>query len=127
MINIVRFVANGGWNQVPADKKLKLGVSDQAVVALRQRLMVSGDLSRKAGLSPKFDSYVDGAVKRFSGTPRLSRRWRNRQIYFCCVERFCPDRLMQLETNLVRLRSMSGFLGDRYVMVNIPARPDRGG
>ena len=30
-------------------------------------------------------------------------------------------RLMQLETNLVRLRSMSGFLGDRYVMVNIPA------
>ncbi len=30
-------------------------------------------------------------------------------------------RLGQLETNLVRLRSMSGFLGDRYVMVNIPA------
>jgi murein L,D-transpeptidase YcbB/YkuD len=27
----------------------------------------------------------------------------------------------QLETNLVRLRSMSGFLGDRFVMVNIPA------
>jgi murein L,D-transpeptidase YcbB/YkuD len=25
-----------------------------------------------------------------------------------------------LETNLVRLRSMSGYLGDRYVMVNIP-------
>ena len=32
-----------------------------------------------------------------------------------------PVRLGQLETNLVRLRSMSGFLGDRYVMVNIPA------
>ena len=30
-------------------------------------------------------------------------------------------RLGQLETNLVRLRSMSGILGDRYVMVNIPA------
>lgn len=30
-------------------------------------------------------------------------------------------RLSQLETNLVRLRSMSGYLGDRYVMVNIPA------
>ena len=30
-------------------------------------------------------------------------------------------RLGQLETNLVRLRSMSGYLGDRYVMVNIPA------
>src|SRR5690606_5413095 len=30
-------------------------------------------------------------------------------------------RLGQLETNLVRLRLMSGFLGNRYVMVNIPA------
>jgi len=30
-------------------------------------------------------------------------------------------RLGQLETNLIRLRSMSGFLGNRYIMVNIPA------
>src|SRR5690606_9109099 len=30
-------------------------------------------------------------------------------------------RLGQLETNLVRLRTMSGDLGQRYVMVNIPA------
>ncbi len=29
--------------------------------------------------------------------------------------------LASSQTNLVRLRSMSGFLGDRYVMVNIPA------
>ncbi len=36
-------------------------------------------------------------------------------------------RLGQLETNLVRLRSMSGYLGDRYVMVNIPAASDRSG
>ncbi len=32
-----------------------------------------------------------------------------------------PVRLGQLETNLVRLRTMSGDLGPRYVMVNIPA------
>ena len=30
-------------------------------------------------------------------------------------------RLGQLETNLVRLRTMSGDLGGRYVMVNVPA------
>jgi murein L,D-transpeptidase YcbB/YkuD len=30
-------------------------------------------------------------------------------------------RLGQLETNRVRLSSMSGYLGDRFVMVNIPA------
>ena len=32
-----------------------------------------------------------------------------------------PVRLGQLETNLVRLRTMSGDLGPRYVMVNVPA------
>ncbi len=30
-------------------------------------------------------------------------------------------RLMQLQTNLVRVQSMSGDLGVRHVMVNIPA------
>jgi len=30
-------------------------------------------------------------------------------------------RFRQLETNLVRLRSLSGYLGNRYVMVNVPA------
>src|SRR5690606_27137080 len=32
-----------------------------------------------------------------------------------------PVRLGQLETNVVRLRAMSGNLGARYVVVNIPA------
>ena len=30
-------------------------------------------------------------------------------------------RIRQLEINLVRLRSFSGFLGQRYVVTNIPA------
>ena len=114
-------VGNGGWNQVPADKKLKLGVSDQSVVALRQRLMVSGDLSRKAGLSPKFDSYVDGAVKRFQARHGFPADGVIGKYTFAALNVSAQTRLMQLETNLVRLRSMSGFLGDRYVMVNIPA------
>mgnify|MGYP001799100511 FL=1 len=49
-------VANGGWPRVPSDKKLELGVSSPAVRALRQRLMISGDLPRGAGTSEQFDS-----------------------------------------------------------------------
>ncbi|MGB8816706.1 MAG: L,D-transpeptidase family protein [Rhizobiaceae bacterium] len=114
-------VSNGGWSQVPATKKLKIGVSDQAVVALRQRLMVSGDLSKKAGLSPKFDSYVDGAVKRFQARHGFPADGVIGKYSFAALNITAQVRLTQLETNLVRLRSMSGFLGDRYVMVNIPA------
>ncbi|TIT76197.1 MAG: murein L,D-transpeptidase, partial [Mesorhizobium sp.] len=39
----------GGWEQVPATKKLQLGVEDPDVVPLRKRLMISGDLSQSAG------------------------------------------------------------------------------
>ena len=114
-------VAAGGWNTVPATKKLKLGVIDQDVQPLRKRLMFSGDLSQSAGLSDSFDSYVDAAVKRFQARHGLPSDGVLGKYTFAALNVSAPVRLGQLETNLVRLRSMSGFLGDRYVMVNVPA------
>ena len=114
-------VAAGGWPVVPADKKLKLGVADPDVEVLRKRLMVSGDLSPNAGISPSFDTYVDAAVKRFQARHGLPADGVMGQYSFKAMNVSAQVRLGQLETNLVRLRSMSGFLGDRYVMVNIPA------
>jgi len=114
-------VAAGGWNQVPATKKLKLGVVDDDVVPLRKRLMYSGDLAQSAGMSRAFDSYVDSAVKRFQARHGLPSDGVLGRYTFAAMNVGADVRLGQLETNLVRLRSMSGFLGDRYVMVNIPA------
>lgn len=114
-------VAQGGWQPVPATKKLTLGVTDPDVEALRRRLMVSGDLSTNAGMSQSFDSYVDAAVKRFQMRHGLPADGVTGKYTFAALNVSAPVRLGQLETNLVRLRSMSGFLGDRYVMVNIPA------
>jgi len=114
-------VAQGGWQQVPATKKLTLGVTDPDVEALRRRLMVSGDLSTNAGMSPSFDSYVDAALKRFQMRHGLPADGVTGKYTYAALNVSAPVRLGQLETNLVRLRSMSGFLGDRYVMVNIPA------
>jgi murein L,D-transpeptidase YcbB/YkuD len=114
-------VAQGGWPIVPADKKLKLGVSDPSVQVLRKRLMVSGDLSQNAGISPSFDTYVDGAVKRFQARHGLPADGVLGEYSFKALNVSASVRLGQLETNLVRLRSMSGFLGQRYVMVNVPA------
>lgn len=114
-------VAQGGWPEVPATKKLQLGVSDPDVVPLRKRLMVSGDLSQSAGLSESFDSYVDAAVKRFQTRHGLPADGVTGKYTFASLNVSAPVRLGQLETNLVRLRSMSGDLSQRYVMVNIPA------
>ncbi len=60
-----QIVSNGGWNTVPDGGKLALGTQSNAVAALRQRLVMSGDLERQAGTSTSFDTYVDAAVKRF--------------------------------------------------------------
>jgi murein L,D-transpeptidase YcbB/YkuD len=114
-------VAQGGWETVPATKKLKLGVVDPDVVPLRKRLMISGDLSQSAGISESFDTYVDGAVKRFQSRHGLPSDGVLGKYTFAAMNVSAPVRLGQLETNLVRLRSMSGELGQRYVMVNVPA------
>lgn len=114
-------VAQGGWPMVPATKKLELGVVDPDVVALRKRLMVSGDLSTSAGISESFDTYVDAAVKRFQARHGLPADGVLGKYSYAAMNVPADVRLGQLETNLVRLRTMSGDLGPRYVMVNIPA------
>jgi len=114
-------VARGGWPMVPASKKLQLGVVDRDVEVLRQRLMYSGDLSERAGISPSFDTYVDAALKRFQTRHGLPADGQTGRFTYASMNVSAPVRLGQLETNLVRLRSMSGFLGNRFIMVNIPA------
>jgi murein L,D-transpeptidase YcbB/YkuD len=114
-------VSRGGWPMVPDTKKLTLGVVDPDVEVLRRRLMFSGDLSEQAGLSNAFDTYVDAALKRFQTRHGLPADGATGKFTYAAMNVGADVRLGQLETNLVRLRSMSGFLGDRYVMVNIPA------
>ncbi|MCX5520287.1 L,D-transpeptidase family protein [Kaistia defluvii] len=119
--NYTDIVARGGWPMVPADKKLSLGLKDPNVVILRQRLTVSGDLAAGAGNSQTFDSYVDAGLRRFQARHGLPADGVAGQSTINMMNVPADVRLGQLQTNLVRLRSMSGFLGDRYVMINIPA------
>ena len=114
-------VSNGGWPQVNTSQALRIGVSDPAVQQLRQRLIISGDMPQSAGMSPSFDSYVDGAVKRFQSHHGLPADGAIGEFTLKAMNVSADTRLRQLETNLVRLQTMSGDLGRRYVMVNIPA------
>jgi murein L,D-transpeptidase YcbB/YkuD len=114
-------VARGGWSAVPAGAELKVGVKSKAVQALRQRLVVSGDLDPVAGAGPVFDSFVEAAVKRFQARHGLGASGIVSDQTFTELNVSAEARLQQLETNIVRLRAFSGNLGDRFVMVNIPA------
>ena len=116
-----QIVSAGGWPQVGSQQRLRIGVVDPGVQALRQRLMISGDLARSAGISDSFDSYVDGAVKRFQARHGLPQDGVLGEYTLKAMNVPATTRLSQLNTNLVRLQTMSGDLGQRYVMVNIPA------
>ena len=114
-------VAQGGWQEVPATKKLQLGVDDPDVVPLRKRLMISGDLAQSAGISTSFDSYVDAAVKRFQARHGLPADGAMGKYTYAAMNVSAQIRLGQLQTNLQRLREKAGTLGSRYVLVDIPA------
>lgn len=116
-------VQRGGWPGVPSTgpRTMQVGTKHEDVMALRQRLIASGDLRQSAGVSKTFDSYVDFAVRRFQERHGVNADGVVGKLTRSMLNVPAGVRLRQLETNLIRLRSMSGFLGDRYVMVNIPA------
>ncbi len=114
-------VARGGWPVVPDQKKLQLGVIDPDVELLRRRLMISGDLSERAGISPAFDSYVDAGLKRFQTRHGIPSDGVTGPFTYRSLNASAAVRLGQLETNLGRLGEVVGSTANRYVMVNIPA------
>jgi murein L,D-transpeptidase YcbB/YkuD len=112
--------AQGGWPQVSGNGRLQLGDRNADVVSLRQRLIVSGDLAPSLGGSPVFDSYLDGAVKRFQSRHGILASGVVGDTSRAALAIPVDIRVKQLQMNIVRLRSM-GNLGSRYIMMNIPA------
>ncbi len=113
--------AKGGWSPVPSVGELQIGSKSRAVEALRARLVATGDLDTIAGQGETYDSFVEAGVKRFQARDGLNRSGVVDKETLQALNVGAEARLQQLETNLVRLRSYSGDLGPRFVIVNLPA------
>ncbi len=117
-----QIAAAGGWPEVtPSQQRLQIGVTDPSIQSLRQRLIVTGDLPREAGISSAFDSYVDGAVKRFQARHGLPADGVIGEFTLKAMNIPADVRLQQLNTNLIRIQTCPEDMGRRHVMVNIPA------
>ena len=114
-------LARGGWPRVPPVDRLRLGNRHPAVVPLRKRLAITGDLDAHAGLTDIYDSYVEAAVRRFQARHGISIDGIVRPETITRMNIPCDVRVGQLKTNIGRLKALSKDLGERYVMVNIPA------
>ncbi len=113
--------ARGGWPQVQLPDRMSVGAKGPGVVALRRRLIITGDLDAAAGDSNVYDSYVEAGVRRFQARVGLSTTGAINRSTIVALNVPIDRRIRQLETNVVRLRSWSGNLGQRYVVANIPA------
>ncbi|MBV9537606.1 MAG: L,D-transpeptidase family protein [Acidisphaera sp.] len=114
-------VARGGWPAIPRVEQLRLGMRHPGVTPLRERLIAAGDLEASAGVTDVYDSFVQAAVRRFQVRHGLTVDGIVREQTLKALNIPADVRLTQLKTNLVRLRGFSGSLGNRFVMVNLPA------
>jgi murein L,D-transpeptidase YcbB/YkuD len=88
---------------------------------LRERLAIAGDLELNSGDPLVFDSYVDAAVRRFQVRHGLHADGIVHEPTLRALNVPAQARLAQLRTNAVRLKSLTGNLGSRIVVANIPA------
>ncbi|MGF9758081.1 L,D-transpeptidase family protein [Microvirga sp. 0TCS3.31] len=123
MIEYYRNIAaRGGWQPVQGAQGLRVGSKNPAVVALRQRLIITGDLDPAAGESPIYDSYVESAVRRFQARHGISSTGTMTGPTVVAMNVPVDLRIRQLEINVARLRSLVGTgLPNRYAVANIPA------
>jgi murein L,D-transpeptidase YcbB/YkuD len=115
-------VAAGGWKSVP-DALVKPGEQHFAIVELRDRLIVSGELSASAAGGETLDDSVLEALKAYQATNGLTPNGRLDKPTVAALNVTAEDRLKQLQANLKRLAELMPIVKPqrKYVMVNIPA------
>ena len=115
-------VANrGGWPKVPGSATaLKPEAQGADVVALKQRLLASGDLAPEALSGDVYDAAVVEAVKRFQRRHGLSDLGTVGRLTLKAMNTPVESRLNQLTATLERLKGNGFNFASRYVVVNIP-------
>jgi len=127
---LVRFrgiVAAGGWPTVPTGKALKPGQADQParIAALRQRLRVEGFGAQSGDTAsfgrPVYDAELAGLVAGFQARHGIAVDSMLGAETVQSLNVPAPYRLAQIAANLERYRWLPRSLGERYIVVNVPA------
>lgn len=119
---------SGGWPPVP-EGTYRPGDRGPGVAALRERLAATGDLggpgliSRllKRPTSRAFDQDVEAAVRRFQERHGLQATGVVEGKTLAALNVPVEDRITQIGLNLERWRFLPSRLGERHILVNLPA------
>lgn len=135
--------AMGGWEPLPepaaGEPVAERGARGPLVAALARRLEAEGDLRRGPGTDDGapddaphtgavavFDAAVEAALVRFQQRHGLEPDGKLGPATRAALDVPAAERLRQIELNMERWRWMPADLGDRYLLVDIPAFELRG-
>ena len=110
----------GGWPRLPAGPTLRAGDTGAAVSALRRRLAAEGYAAMSAG-GDTLDAILLGAVAAFQQRHGLTVDSIVGPGTRSALNVPAAHRARQIEGSLERLRWLPPLLGDRFVVVNVPA------
>lgn len=111
---------NGGLPIVPEGPKMQKGDLGEGVIALRARLVATGDLDdRSPDGGDIFDDALEQAVLRFQQRHGLDGDGVVGPATLAAVNVSVEERIRQIEVNMERWRWLPQDLGKRYVLVNI--------
>ncbi|MFO7477526.1 MAG: L,D-transpeptidase family protein [Methyloceanibacter sp.] len=117
-----RIAAAGGWPQIHGKVTLRKGDTGTEIAAIRQHLIIEGDLAPGGGNSGAFDQAFLEGLSRFQIRNGLRVSGFVDQRTLAALNVPAEERLRQLETNLQRIQGLLSFNKvPRYVLVNVPS------
>ena len=117
-------VSNGGWPKVPKGAAKK-GSEGNGVMALNQRLFMEGYVRPEAAegeFGSIFTTATQDGLMRFQRNNGLAASGQMDGPTLQALNVSAAERLSAIRANIPRIAEYSKDLGDRYVVVNIPAQ-----
>lgn len=100
---------------------LTLGSEHASVIDLRARLIETGDLYSNVSLSTYFGSDVESALKAVQARNGIKETGELTEATVIALNANVDEDIQEVAMNLERWRWMPRELGDRHILVNVPA------
>jgi len=114
-----KIASSGGWPSVPLGPSLKLGMHDDRVIALRSRLIITGELSQLGSDPSLFDTDLSIAIKSFQTQHYMEADGVPGKTTLVEMNRSVAERINQIRVDLERTRWVLHDLPPSYLIVDI--------
>jgi murein L,D-transpeptidase YcbB/YkuD len=112
----------GGWPQVASGPTLRLGMNDERIPIVRERLAITGDLpASEAGGGGSFDESLQRGVEQFQYRHNLEQDGAIGPQTLAAMNVTVDERVDQIRVNLERIRWVVRDLENVLVITNIAA------